>query len=92
MQCELSAEARDVLSMLAYQNWSEAFDTLKWCKEQDIETPANIKIAGSIEDFRAMKAERLKNAQAAFDKAQRVLDEIKEYSPLVIAERERMKK
>lgn len=74
MQCILNAEARDSLVQLAYRAWSGTWDTLKAVKAE--------KDDGS-EDWAAFHQERLNNATQSEAKAQRVLDAIKPYSPLI---------
>lgn len=85
MKCELSAEARLLIVSLIYDKWSRAFDNLKYCKQRTI-TKEDIRLAGSKLDCEMMFVDQLRNAQLEFDKMQRILDEVIEYSPLIAGE------
>jgi hypothetical protein len=75
MQCELSAEARNDLAAMAYNKWREAFENVQKVKAE--------KYDGSP-DWELLHRERLNNALNNRDRAQRVLDEIKKYAPIIV--------
>lgn len=80
MQLELSDEACEYLCALAYAKWSSAFDNLKQVKDE---------IDDGSNDWVLFHTERLRRATIEVERSQRVLDEIKKYSPLLRQLREK---
>lgn len=75
--CELDAEARDALTMHAYRHWEACFDAKKQVERETSDRSP---------DWHLFHASRIATANREFAKAQRVLDQIQRYSPLVLKE------
>lgn len=74
--CILSAETRNVLAQLAYDNWSNEHDSMKRVKAE---------IDDGSPDWPLMHTERFQNHTEALSKARRVLHQIQQYSTLMQA-------
>lgn len=78
MKCELSRETRDRLTSLAYNDWCKVFDNLKEVKQE--------KDTGIEPDYEKFHKERLARATQVEAQSRRIMDEIKQFSPLLLGE------
>ena len=76
----LDAVARNLVSSLVYQHWTECFDTLKAAKNATWESAG--KFCPKAE-WPLHQAVMLKNAQAAFDTATAVKEQACKFSPMI---------